>query len=270
MIQADVKTHLDARTQLDAPQRQPDGSAQKSPAGPFLYAAAIAAVYLLRRQLFSSGALLFAAGFYTAKKVKTKQVTTAFQGLVQVQETMTINRSAEDLYAMWHDIESAPKFMEGVRQVTKTGDTTSHWVMSMRGGRTLEWDSEVTAREPGKRLAWRTIGDPVVPSAGQIAFEPAASGRGTVVRINQEFLLPGGRLAAALGGVFSRTPGGYVRENLRHFKQLAEAGEIATTRGQSHGTRSAGARVQQAATGDREQQATVPQTGAIAHQEVAQ
>jgi len=222
-------------------------------------------VYLLRKQIFSPGGLLVAAGFFAATKVKIGRIGAPLQGLVKEQATFTINKPADELYNMWHAVENSPKWMESIRGVTITGDKTSHWVMGLPSGRQLEWDAEWTEEDPGKRLAWRSIGDTPVPSAGQIAFEPAVSGRGTVVRVNQEFLLPGGKVAAALGGLFSRTPGGFVRENLRHFKQLAEAGEVATTRGQPHGTRGMATPLQQAVTGDREQQTTVPQTGAIKH-----
>ena len=283
MIQADVNTKLDARTRLGVasgtPRKAaPQGAPHKPAASPLVYTAVLSAAYLLRRQLFSSGALLFAAGYFAARNAKTARLTNRMQGymqgLVQEQATMTIDKPAEELYKQWQNVEAAPTYMESIRSVTRKGKNTSHWIMDLPGGRTLEWDAEWTAQEPGRRLAWHTVGAPAVPSAGQVVFEPAVNGRGTIVRVNQEFLLPGGKLAAALGGLFSRTPGGYVRENLRHFKQLAEAGEIATTRGQSHGSRSTGARLQQAVTGDREQQRTEPATGAIAHdrtpQEVAQ
>ncbi len=277
MVQADVRTNLDAQTRLAVDPGAHSETTRKAATNPLVYAAVFSAVYLLRRQIFSSGALLFVAGFMAARQANTprvaKRVRSLTQGLVQEQSTVTINKPADELYALWQDVEKAPTYMESIRSVTRTGNASSHWVMDLPQHQTLEWDAEWTVQEHGRKLAWHTIGEPVVPAAGQILFEPAVSGRGTVVRVNQEFLLPGGRLAAALGGLFSRTPGGYVRENLRHFKQLAEAGEIATTRGQSHGTRSSGARLQQTVTGDREQQPTVPATGVIAHhaaQEAAQ
>ncbi|WP_158615441.1 SRPBCC family protein [Acidipila sp. EB88] len=278
MIQTDVKTPLDPRTRLSAApgfeRATAQSPTQKAVQSPLVYAALVSAVYLFRKQIFSPGGLLFAAGVYVARSAKTQKLAGTLQqasrGLVQEQATFTIAKPADELYAKWLDIATAPSYQESIHSVTVTGEDTSHWVMDLPGGQTLEWDAEWTAKEPGKRLAWRSIGDTPVPSAGQVSFEPAVSGRGTVVRVNQEFLLPGGKLAAALGGLVSRTPGGFVKENLRHFKQLAETGEIPTTRGQSHGTRSAGARVQQAFTGDREQQPTVPQTGGIAHEGVAQ
>ncbi len=274
MIQAEIETQLDARTRLSVGQGEPQSTTEKAARSPWLYAAALAAVYLFRRQIFSPGGLMFATGFYAAKKVKTGQLFgAAMQGVVREQATFTINKPAGELYDLWRDLEGAPRYMESIQSVKLTGGTTSHWVMDLPGGGTLEWDSELTAQEPGRRLAWRSIGETPVPSAGQVAFEPAASGRGTVVRVDQEFLLPGGKLAATMGGLFSRTPGGFTRENLRHFKQLAEAGEIPTTKGQPHGPRSATTKVTQAFTGDREQQNIEPQTGTIDHdierQEVA-
>ena len=276
MIQADVKSQLDAQTSLGAAQGEPTG-VQKAAASPLTYAAVVTAIYLLRKQIFRPGILFFAAGFVAAKRLKTDhlmRVSRSLQGLVEEQATMTINKPADELYKLWQDVEKAPSYQESMRSVTRTGELTSHWIMDLPSGQQLEWDAEWTAQEEGKRLAWRTVGDPVVPNAGQVLFEPAVSGRGTIVRVNQQFLLPGGKVAAALGGLFSRTPGGFVKENLRHFKQLAEAGEIATTRGQSHGTRGFASPLQQAVTGDREQQATMPHTGGIDHatapQEVAQ
>ena len=280
MIQSEIETKLDPRTRIgsaftgeEPDQPQQDGALPKKARNPLFYAAAVSTVWVLRKEIFGIGGLLFAAGFLAARQVKTGQLPailkSKFGGLVEDQATFTINRSPQDLYDMWHAVENSPKWMESVRSVQKTGDKTSHWVMDLPGGQTLEWDAEWTAEEPAQRLAWRTIGDPQVPSAGQISFEAAASGRGTVVRVNQQLVIPGGRLASVLGGLFSRTTGGYVRENLRHFKQLAEAGEVATTKGQPTGTRGAATAIAQALHGDREQQTTSPWTGAIEHAEVA-
>ena len=267
MMQADIHSRLDARTEAGVAQPSRGG-----PRGPLFYSAAATAAYLLRRQIFSPWTLLAVGSYLTYKKAKGVPLsqTLPLKGLVKEQATFTINKSAEELYALWHNVEQSPRWMESVRSVTDLGNKTSHWVMDLPGGAKLEWDAQWTAEEPGKRLAWHSVSETPVPSAGQVLFEPAVGGRGTVVRVNQEFLLPGGKLAAALGGVFSRTPGGFVRENLRHFKQLAEAGEVATTRGQSHGSRNLGARIEQVAIGDLQQQPTVPATGDIAHPSAAQ
>ncbi len=152
-----------------------------------------------------------------------------------VRTSALIQASPEDLYRRWRDIESAPQWQERIVRVNRTGETTSHWVMGA-AGKTLEWDSEVLADEPGRRIAWRSIaGDS--ENAGEVIFEPAPGGRGTIVTVLQEFKL--GKFANAWETLMDRNPKQSVIENLRHFKALAETGEIPRTQGQPHGPRGA-------------------------------
>jgi uncharacterized membrane protein len=158
-------------------------------------------------------------------------------GKIWVRTSALIQASAKDLYEMWRDIESAPLWQEQISQVTRTGDATSHWVM--RSGdnsndKTIEWDSEILADEPGRRIAWRSIGGES-DNAGEVIFEPAPGGRGTLVTALQEFRL--GKLASLWETLTGRSPKQAVIENLRHFKALAETGEIPRVQGQPHGPR---------------------------------
>jgi uncharacterized membrane protein len=154
-------------------------------------------------------------------------------GKVWVRTSAIIQAAPDDLYALWRDIESAPSWQEQLKQVIRTGERTSHWVMC-RGDKTIEWDSELLADEPGKRLAWRSTGGEV-DTAGEVVFELAPTGRGTMVTLLQEFKL--GKLANLWETLTGRNPKQGVIENLRHFKALAETGEIPRTQGQPHGPR---------------------------------
>jgi uncharacterized membrane protein len=98
-------------------------------------------------------------------------------------------------------------------------------------GQTIEWNSEVLADEPGKRIAWRSTGGDS-ENAGEVIFEEAPGGRGTMVTVLQEF--PMGKLASAWESLVGRNPKQAVIENLRHFMALAETGEIPRTQGQPH------------------------------------
>jgi len=60
-------------------------------------------------------------------------------------------------------------------------------------------------------------------------------GRGTTVTVLQEFRM--GKLASAWETFLGRNPKQAVIENLRHFKALAETGEIPRTQTQPHGDR---------------------------------
>jgi uncharacterized membrane protein len=147
--------------------------------------------------------------------------------------TAIIMAEPGDLYALWSDIEMAPRWQEQIVEVRKTGEKTSHWVMR-KNDKTIEWDSELIAQEPGKRLAWRSIGGDL-ETAGEVAFEPAPSGHGTMVTWLQQFHQ--GKLATMWAALTGRSPKQAAIENLRHFKALAETGEIPTTEGQPHGPR---------------------------------
>jgi uncharacterized membrane protein len=162
-------------------------------------------------------------------------------GKIWVRTNSLIQADAKTLYELWNDIESAPLWQEQIVQVTKTGQATSHWVMLSGSGdndashnKTIEWDSEILADEPGRRIAWRSI-SAESQNAGEVIFEPAPGGRGTVVTVLQEFRL--GKLASLWETIVGRNPKQAVIENLRHFKALAETGEIPRVQGQPHGPR---------------------------------
>ena len=134
---------------------------------------------------------------------------------------------------MWSDLENVPQWQEQIVSVTRTGDRTSHWTMQA-GDKTIEWNSEILAAEPGRRIAWKTI-DGDLHQAGEVMFEPAPGNRGTLVTLLQEFEI--GKWKSAMATIGNRNPKQGVIENLRHFKALAETGEIPRVQGQPHGPR---------------------------------
>jgi uncharacterized membrane protein len=154
-------------------------------------------------------------------------------GKLWVRTTALIQSDPHKLYAMWRDLEKIPLWQEQIIEVRSTGPKTSHWVMESKSNR-IEWDSEILADEPGRRIAWRSIsGDS--NNAGEVVFEPAPGNRGTMVTLLQEFRL--GKLASMWETIVGRNPKQAVIENLRHFKALAETGEIPRTQGQPSGKR---------------------------------
>ena len=146
-------------------------------------------------------------------------------GKIWARATALVQATPDALYALWRDVESAPRWQEMITDVIATGPKTSHWVMKA-GDKTVEWDSEILADEPGKRIAWRSVsGDS--NNAGEVVFEPAPGGRGTIVVVLQEFRE--GKVKTLAETIFSRNPKQAVIENLRHFKAFAETEEILRT-----------------------------------------
>jgi uncharacterized membrane protein len=154
-------------------------------------------------------------------------------GKLWVRTSVLIQAGPKDLYTIWRNIEAAPAWQEQITQVAVTGERTSHWVMET-DDKTIEWDSEILADEPGKRIAWRSVGGDS-DNAGEVIFEDAPGGRGTMVTVLQEFRM--GKLASAWETFVGRNPKQAVIENLRHFKALAETGEIPRIQKQPHGDR---------------------------------
>ena len=149
--------------------------------------------------------------------------------------------------ALWRDVERIPLWQEQIASVTSTGPKTSHWVMRAND-KTIEWDSEILADEPGKRIAWRsTSGD--FNNAGEVIFEPAPGGHGTMIIVLQEFRM--GKLASLWETITARNPKQSVIENVRHFKALVEAGEIPRTAGQPHGDRGISGKMKESAYGEK-------------------
>jgi uncharacterized membrane protein len=175
----------------------------------------------------SSGASVIIDGGHYAPPPENKD------GKLWVRTSVLIQAEPESLYKMWRDVEKAPLWQEQVVEVRRTGDKTSHWVMRT-GEKNIEWDSEVLNDEPGKRIAWRSIGGES-ENAGEVIFEKAPGGRGTLVTELQEFKM--GKLESAWKTLVDRNPRQAVIENLRHFKSLAETGEIPRAEPQPHGER---------------------------------
>ena len=157
------------------------------------------------------------------------------QGGVRVDESVVIDKSAEELYFFWRDHSNLPRFMSEIRSVTSPDGVVSHWVSEGPLGLTLEWDAEIYNDEPGRLIAWRSLPGSQMATAGSVHFNPRPSGRGTEVRVNQKFDPPGGSLGVGVAKLIGYDPASVTRENLRRFKQLMEAGELPTTSGQPSG-----------------------------------
>ena len=121
--------------------------------------------------------------------------------------------------------------------VTQLDERRSHWVARAPAGRMVEWDAEIINEIPNELIGWRTLDGADVISAGSVRFKPAPGDRGTEVRVRLQYLPPAGKLGARLAWLLGHEPSQTIQEDLRHFKQLMEAGEVPTTEGQPRGGR---------------------------------
>jgi uncharacterized membrane protein len=158
---------------------------------------------------------------------------------LRVETSVTIDRPAQELYDFWRRLENLPRFMRHLEEVRETGDRRSHWVGHTPFGARAAWEAEIVEERPGRLLSWRSVEGSQVDTAGSVLFEDATGGRGTVVRVDMELRPPGHLLGKALASLGHNALEREVKEDLRRFKNLMEAGEVPTTEGQPHGVRSA-------------------------------
>jgi uncharacterized membrane protein len=154
---------------------------------------------------------------------------------IKVEKTVTIKKSAEELYTYWHDFEKLPTFMKHVESVKVIDIRRSHWVAKAPMGQTVEWDADIINDQPNQLIAWASIDGADIENSGFVRFTPAPGDRGTEVKVVMEYDIPGGMVTAALAKLFGEEPEQQIGDELNRFKQLMEAGEIATTEGQPRG-----------------------------------
>ena len=155
---------------------------------------------------------------------------------IKLEKSVTINQPAEQLFQFWRNFENLPRFMQHLEAVQVLDERRSRWQAKAPAGTQVEWEAEIITEEPNRLLGWRSVGDSQIANAGSVRFEPLANGRGTVVKVALSYEPPGGQLGAWLAKLFGEEPEIQVEEDLRRFKQMAEAGEITTVSGQSAGS----------------------------------
>jgi uncharacterized membrane protein len=194
------------------------------------------------RQRSLRGVLMALAGgglVYQGAKGKStlKQVEDAvgLDHALRVEKTVTIDRPAAELYSFWRNLENLPRFMRHVRSVTVQDERHSHWVANAPLNQTIEWDAEIMNDEPDHLIAWASTAGADIENSGLVRFQPTTGDRGTEVKVVMEYQPPGGTLAAAIAKLFGEEPEQQIGDELNRFKQLMEAGEIATTEGQPQG-----------------------------------
>ena len=154
---------------------------------------------------------------------------------VKVERTLTINREPKELFAFWRNFENLPSVMKHIESVQRLDGKRSHWRARRSEDKFIEWDAEVFNEHPNELIAWRSLEGSDVRQAGTVRFTPAPGGQGTEVKLTIEYEVAGGFFTNALAKMLRRSPEQQIHEDLRHFKQLMETGEIPTTAGQPAG-----------------------------------
>lgn len=155
-------------------------------------------------------------------------------GETLVNDAVTIGKPAEELYAIWRQLETLPNLMTHLQEVRVLDEKRSHWTVRAPVGE-VGWDAELVADEPGRRVAWASVPGTGLDNSGEVLFRPAPGDRGTEVVVRLKYRAPGGSSGALIARMFGQEPSQQLRDDLMRFKREQELGYAPTTQGQSSG-----------------------------------
>ena len=166
---------------------------------------------------------------YRALKVNTAErgdngVTSVHHGEgIKVEHSLAIDRSPEELYRFWRNVENLPSFMRNLDSVRILGDGRSHWVVRAPTGKTVEWDAEIHNEIENELIAWRSLEGADINNAGSVRFRRLPGG-GTEVKVTMSFEPPFGRFGLEIAKLLGEDPAQQLQDDLRRFKQMMEIG----------------------------------------------
>ncbi len=192
--------------------------------------------YLVYRGVSGNCRVYEALNLDRTAKAPGGEPVTALDGAAHLERSITVNRTPAEVYLFWRNLENLPRFMEHLQSVTVTGEKSSHWVAKAPlASMPLEWDAEITDERPYELIAWGSLPGSTVINTGAVRFMPAPGNRGTEVHVALSYAPPGGPAGAALARLLNKIAAQTIKEDLRQFKEVMEAGEVPTTEGQPSG-----------------------------------
>jgi uncharacterized membrane protein len=147
--------------------------------------------------------------------------------LAIVGKSVTINRPRSELFAYWRDFTNLPSFMHAIERIEVNGNR-SVWTIKAPAGQHVTLETEMVGVVENESIGWRSTDGSQIRTAGVVTFKDAPADRGTVVTAEIAYEPPGGDVGRAVAKLFQAEPNIQARHELKRFKMLMEAGEIAT------------------------------------------
>ena len=173
--------------------------------------------YRPRSEMFETG----------AESSRRDDTETPMSGL-EVAHTMTIRKSADELYRDWRESENLTQIAGHFASVNALSEDRHRWNVDGPLGWNQTWETQIVEDRPGEFLRWESLEGANLPNDGSVQFRPAPGDRGTEVTLRFRFDPPGGTLGSVVVNRLDIVPRTLASTILHRFKSLAEAGEIPT------------------------------------------
>ncbi len=148
--------------------------------------------------------------------------TSTMVSSVDVETSIIINRSPEEVYRFWHNFENLPRFMEHLESVKVLDSRRSHWVASVPGGFSFEWDADMIEDIPNQLISWHSLPSAEVQNQGSVEFKRVPGG--TELFFKASYAVPGA--IGATSKLFQYITEKQLKKELRQFKNMIESGEM--------------------------------------------
>ncbi|PWC10042.1 cyclase [Brenneria roseae subsp. americana] len=140
----------------------------------------------------------------------------------EIRSSITIDRPAETLFALWRKPETLPVLMNHFATIDILNHTDSRWRVNTPFGALIEWQARIIDEKTGEYIHWRSLEGARIPNEGRLSFRPAPSGTGTEVTLMIRFDPPGGLLGKKISQMFDILSKDMLTKTLQRFKSLAE------------------------------------------------
>jgi uncharacterized membrane protein len=144
-----------------------------------------------------------------------------------------------EVYSYWRNFGNLPRIMTHVEEVRPLEGRYSHWVACGPANTRVEWDAEIIDERQNEFIVWRSCAGSDIENRGSVQFFSTLNGEATEIAVAIDYAPPAGKAGILFARLFGEDPEQQIREDLRAFKALIEAGEVPTIEGQPHGRRSA-------------------------------
>lgn len=142
---------------------------------------------------------------------------------MRLEHRTTVNRSVEDLYGFWRNVENWPQVMPHLSRITRAGNGRFHWTLKGPSGATIRWDAAIMDDRPNERLAWTSLTGSGTAHRGSVRFRSLGPEL-TEVKLALEYSPTGAPVGAVTNRLLGDDPSRRITEQLQAFKQLMEAG----------------------------------------------
>ena len=176
--------------------------------------------------------VLSTAGMVLTARGLTNLDTRSILGLssgengIRVNKAINIFAPIDEVYQFWRNFENFPLFMNHVKQITTRGDV-SDWKVAGPVGSTVDFESRVIQDSPNDTIAWETLPDSQIRSAGFVRFDENRDGS-TRVTVQMNYLPPAGVAGHAVAQLFGVDPRQAMHDDLIRLKTLLEEGKTST------------------------------------------